>query len=106
MVDGEIERGHAFLVALEIGEGGAVREFAGGLDDERAVHEEERLGGNDGFVAAAAGNIGAGEIELREEFGRVAAVDVGVDGAAGGEIFGAHADGFAAELGLEGAGDR
>ena len=105
LVDGEVERGDAFLVALEIGEGGSVRELAGGLDDEGAVHEEERLGGNDGFVAAAARNIGAGEIELREEFGRVATVDVGVDGAAGGEIFGAHADGFAAELGLEGAGD-
>jgi len=82
-----------------------VGELACGLDDERAIHEKERLGRDDGFVAAAAGHVGIGEVELREEFGRLAAINVGVDGAAGCEFLGAHRDGFAAEFRLKRSGD-
>ena len=105
LVDGEVQGSDALLVAFQVGKFGPVREAARGLDDERAVHEKQGLGGDDRLVAATAGEVGVGEVELREEFGWVAPVDVGVDGAAGGEFFAAHRDRAAAEFGLEGAGD-
>ena len=103
--DGVIKRDDAVFGAGELGELGALGEFAGGLDDERVVHEEQGLLGDGGLVAAAAGDVGAGEIELGEEFGRVTTVDEGVERAAGGEAFAAEADGLAADGGVEAAGD-
>src|SRR5207302_8334811 len=51
------------------------------LDDERAVHQEQRLVRHRGGVPLRTGAVWAGEIEHAEQTGQILAIDEAVDGA-------------------------
>ena len=74
-----VEIADAVFVGLLLLEFLSLDDVAHLLDDERAVHEEERLLRHGGFVAFAGRHIGAGKVERVQHLDEVGAVNVTVD---------------------------
>jgi len=95
---------NAVLVARQPGHVGAGRQPLGLRDDERAVHQEQRLLRDRGLEALRAVRVRAGEVEGPVETGQVLAVDEAVERPAGRRLAGDQVHRGAAEGLIELAG--